>query len=113
VAAREEMNRMPNKALHLTAIPLRSIAAGELYRCRRAARDGNAGAKLTLDQQVADDVSRIVEVPGSRLIVACLLIRAAQPVAQALARVACDASRPPQPVPTLSSGVMQKKEGKG
>ena len=76
---------------------------GSAGRCRRAARDGNDGAKLTLDQQVADDVSRIVEVPGSRLIVACLLIRAAQPVAQALARVACDASRPPQPVPTLSS----------
>jgi len=33
------MNEMPNKSLHRTAIPLRSIAAGELGRSRRAARD--------------------------------------------------------------------------
>ena len=29
---------MPNEALHLTAIPLRSIAAGELGRSRRLRR---------------------------------------------------------------------------
>jgi len=32
------MNEMPNKSLHRTAIPLRSIAAGQLGRSRRAAR---------------------------------------------------------------------------
>jgi hypothetical protein len=41
-------------------------------------------APAQLHQQVADNVSRSTEVPGSRLIIACLLIRAAKPRAEAI-----------------------------
>jgi len=50
----------PNNAIN-SGVQKRRFAlllhAGYGERCRRAARDGNDGAKLTLDQQVADDVS--------------------------------------------------------
>jgi len=42
MSKKEVNNNLHNKALHLTAIPLRSIAAGELCRSGGAARRRNA-----------------------------------------------------------------------
>jgi hypothetical protein len=46
------MKSSPNKALRLTAIPLRSIAAGELSRSPDRRRSGEQGGAIVSKQRI-------------------------------------------------------------